>query len=81
MEFVEVNQDEMPGDTWDSFESSDFFDNLDTTQAHTGSAATSTTKTMLKKGMFNKIKKNILYKNHLDHMKLKKKSRFHFRGF
>lgn len=50
MEFVEVNQDEMPSDTWNSFESSDFFEDLDTTQAHTGSAsaaaATSTTKTM-----------------------------------
>lgn len=46
MEFVEVNQDEMPGDTWDSFESDNIFDNLDISQANTESAATSTTKIM-----------------------------------
>lgn len=46
MEFVEVNQDEFPDNTWDSFESSDFFDNLDMPHANTESAATSTTKTM-----------------------------------
>lgn len=45
LEFVEVNQDEMPGETWDSFESSDFYENFDTHQANTQSAATSTTKT------------------------------------
>lgn len=46
MEFVEVNQDEIPGDTWDSFESSEYYDNLDGTQEQYESAATSTTKTM-----------------------------------
>lgn len=47
MEFVEVNQDECPGNTWDSFESSEFYDNLDGgAQEHFESAATSTTKTM-----------------------------------
>lgn len=45
LEFVEVNQDEMPGETWDSFESSDFYEHFDTHQANTQSAATSTTKT------------------------------------
>lgn len=46
MEFVEVNQDEIPGDTWDSFESSEYYDNLDGTHEQYESAATSTTKTM-----------------------------------
>lgn len=46
MEFVEVNQDEMPGNTWDSFESSEFYDNLDSVQEQFESTATSTTKTM-----------------------------------
>lgn len=47
MEFVEVNQDEMPDDTWDSYESSfDFNDDLDAQQANTESAATSTTKNL-----------------------------------
>lgn len=46
MEFVEVNQDEIPGDTWDSFESSEYYDNLEGIQEQFESAATSTTKTM-----------------------------------
>lgn len=45
LEFVEVNQDEMPEETWDSFESSDFYENFDAHQVSTQSAATSTTKT------------------------------------
>lgn len=48
MEFVEVNQDEIPGNTWDSFESSEFYDNLDDgggdEQENFETAATSTTK-------------------------------------
>lgn len=48
MEFVEVGQDEMPGNTWDSFESSEFYNNLDDgAQEHfDAAAATSTTKTV-----------------------------------
>ncbi|XP_055307774.1 uncharacterized protein LOC129571921, partial [Sitodiplosis mosellana] len=46
LEFVDVNQDEMPGETWDSFESSDFYENLDNHQPHAETAASSTTKTI-----------------------------------
>lgn len=46
MEFVEVNQDGLPDDTWDSFESFDFNDGGDVQQTNTGSAATSTTKNL-----------------------------------
>lgn len=45
LEFVDVHQDDLAGETWDSFESSDFYENLDNQQAE--SAATSTTKTVL----------------------------------
>lgn len=34
----------MPGETWDSFESSDFYENIDNPQMYTDTAATSTTK-------------------------------------
>lgn len=43
LEFVDVNQDEMPGETWDSFESSDFYDSFNNQATHVESAATSTT--------------------------------------
>lgn len=46
MEFVDVNEDDMPDDTWDSFDSFDFNDDLDIPQTNIESAATSTTKTL-----------------------------------
>lgn len=45
MEFVDVNQDEIPGETWDSFESSDFYEHLENGQTQSETAASSTTKT------------------------------------
>lgn len=48
LEFVAVGNDEMnedlAGETWDSFESSDYYENLDNLQTH-NEAATSTTRT------------------------------------
>lgn len=48
MEFIDVNQDDMPDDTWDSFESSFDFNEEDSNiqQANIESAATSTTKNL-----------------------------------
>ncbi|XP_031635544.1 uncharacterized protein LOC116348631 [Contarinia nasturtii] len=48
LEFVDVNQDDddMQGETWDSFESSDYFEGLDNSQMDTEAAATSTTTRM-----------------------------------
>lgn len=42
-----MHQDELPGETWDSFESSDYYENVDSQQMHAESAATSTTKTII----------------------------------
>lgn len=45
LEFVDVNQDEIPGETWDSFESGDFYENMDNQQPLAETTASSTTKT------------------------------------